>query len=317
MDRGGAHVVSPGMSIDQSVNASVAGYRCTAMETATVPPTLPWRGAGPERPAGIAVPPQRLPLFRAGRMLKRWRYVGLYGPEAMLCVGSAHVGPTWQVWWAVWDRAERRLRERTRTLVARGRVAVEDPGRLHLRDGDVSIDLALEESGGVETVTPAGRAWIWTRKQGHVPARGTVTLGDRVLAVDGRAFVDESAGYHDRVTSWRWSAGTGVAAGGEPVAWNLAEGIHDSPQASERTIWVDGEPREVGPVRFASDLGAVAFDGGEELRCEVEATRQRDDNLLVFRSRYAQPFGTFSGTLPGGIELAEGYGVMESHDVRW
>jgi hypothetical protein len=35
------------------------------------------------------------------------------------------------------------------------------------------------------------------------------------------------------------------------------------------------------------------------------------------RSDYRQPFGTFAGTLPGGIELAEGYGVMEEHDVRW
>jgi hypothetical protein len=37
----------------------------------------------------------------------------------------------------------------------------------------------------------------------------------------------------------------------------------------------------------------------------------------VFRSRYRQHFGTFSGVLPDGIELAEGYGVMERHEVRW
>lgn len=286
------------------------------METATVP-RLPWRGVAAERPDGVTVPPARLALFRAGRMLKRWRYVGLYGPETMLCVGSAHVGPTWQVWWAVWDRGERRLHERTRMLTGRGRVEVEEAGRVRVRDGGVAIDLELDEGPGVETLSPAGRAWIWTRKQGHVPARGTVVLDGRHLQLDGRAFVDESAGYHDRTTSWRWSAGTGVATGGEQVAWNLAEGIHDSPRDSERTVWLDGEPREVGPVRFAADLGSVAFHGGGRLDCAAEATRVRDDNLLVFRSRYAQPFGTFSGVLPGGIELAEGYGVMESHDVRW
>ena len=286
------------------------------METATAP-ALPWRGGAARRPPQVAVPPQPMPLVRAGRMRKRWRYVGLYGPEVMLCAGSARIGPTRQVWWAVWDRAERRLRERTRMLAGRGRVEVEEPGRLRVRDGDVEIDLRLEEGEGVETATPAGRAWIWTRKQGDVPARGAVRAGGRTIEVDGPAFVDESAGYHDRVTSWRWSAGTGVAASGEAVAWNLAEGIHDSPRASERTIWVAGEPREVGPVRFAPDLGGLAFAEGGELRCEAEATRERDDNLLVFRSRYSQPFGTFSGVLPGGIELAEGYGVMERHDVRW
>ena len=35
------------------------------------------------------------------------------------------------------------------------------------------------------------------------------------------------------------------------------------------------------------------------------------------RSRYRQPFGTFEGELPGGFRLAEGYGVMEEHDVLW
>jgi hypothetical protein len=35
------------------------------------------------------------------------------------------------------------------------------------------------------------------------------------------------------------------------------------------------------------------------------------------RSSYRQPFGTFTGRLPGGIELDDGFGVMEQHDVRW
>jgi len=277
----------------------------------------PYRGDGSERPAGVVVPPARMPLFRAGRMLKRWRYVGLYGPEIMLCAGSAHVGPTWQVWWALWDRQARHLDEQTRQLVGRRHVQVERAGRLHVADGDVSIDLALDEGPGVETVTPAGRAYIWTRKQGGIPARGRVRAGAREWEVDGPAFVDESAGYHDRATSWRWSAGVGTAADGRSLAWNFAEGIHDSPRNSERTVWVDGEPSEPGPVRFAADLSGIALAEGGELRCAAEATRRRDDNLLVFRSRYEQPFGTFSGALPGGLELAEGYGVMERHDVRW
>jgi hypothetical protein len=35
------------------------------------------------------------------------------------------------------------------------------------------------------------------------------------------------------------------------------------------------------------------------------------------RSDYRQPFGSFRGVLPGGVELEQGYGVMEWHDVRW
>jgi hypothetical protein len=45
--------------------------------------------------------------------------------------------------------------------------------------------------------------------------------------------------------------------------------------------------------------------------------RARRDNLLLVRSDYRQPFGTFSGALPPGLELASGFGVMEWHDARW
>jgi hypothetical protein len=38
---------------------------------------------------------------------------------------------------------------------------------------------------------------------------------------------------------------------------------------------------------------------------------------LVIRSAYRQPFGTFTGTLPGGLGVDCGYGVMEDHRAVW
>ena len=38
--------------------------------------------------------------------------------------------------------------------------------------------------------------------------------------------------------------------------------------------------------------------------------------MFLVKSKYRQPFGTFSGSLEG-IELAEGIGVMESHEATW
>ncbi len=61
----------------------------------------------------------------------------------------------------------------------------------------------------------------------------------------------------------------------------------------------------------------MRFRDGTALAFTSEAVRERREELLVFASRYRQPFGTFAGTLPGGLVLAEGIGVMESHDVRW
>jgi hypothetical protein len=104
----------------------------------------------------------------------------------------------------------------------------------------------------------------------------------------------------------------GEDASGRSLAWNLVSGVNDSRSGSERTVWVDGDPREVPPCRFAADLSSV-----DDLLFTAEAVRERDENLLLVRSRYRQPFGTFSGQLPGGIEVAQGYGVMEEHDVWW
>jgi hypothetical protein len=77
-------------------------------------------------------------------------------------------------------------------------------------------------------------------------------------------------------------------------------------------VWVDGVAAETAPARFDADLTGIGA-----LRFSAEATREQRQNLLLVRSRYRQPFGTFSGELPGGIELADGYGVMEDHDVWW
>ncbi len=57
--------------------------------------------------------------------------------------------------------------------------------------------------------------------------------------------------------------------------------------------------------------------GGETLRFVEEAARERHENRLVVSSTYRQPFGTLTGTLPGGRTLAHGLGVMERHGARW
>jgi hypothetical protein len=254
---------------------------------------LPIRGEG-VRGAGLAVPPARMPLMRRGRPLKRWRYVAVYGPDLMLCCGDARIAGVPQRWWAV-ALPDGRLFE----------------GQRASRD---VIDLAFDDAAaGVEVLSPHGRSYIWTSKKAGIQVRGSVRVGGSELSVDGPlGFIDESAGYHARHTTWRWSAGIGRLRDGRAVAWNLVDGVHDAPVASERTVWVEGEPHEVEPVEFADDLSAV---GG--LRFSEWSAREDHTNRLLMRSDYRQPFGSFAGALPGGLELESGYGVMEWHDVRW
>ncbi len=272
------------------------------------------RGEG-VRALGLALPPQRMPRLRGMRPLKRWRYVGYYAPDLMLCVADARIGPVPQRWWAI-AYPDGTLRERNG--IRRGGVDLAG-SRVRVRAADVQLDLILEEPGGIEIVSPAGRDgnYTWTRKQAGVPARGALVVDGRRTEIDGVVFIDDSAGYHPRHTAWKWSAGTGITKDGAAVSWNLVTGVHDAEGASERTLWVDGELREVGPVAFAPDLSSVTFHEGGGLEFGEWSAREEHVNLLLMRSDYRQPFGTFAGTLPGGIELAQGYGVMEEHDVRW
>jgi hypothetical protein len=298
-----------------------------------MPPVLPsnaplpaYRGPfGVIRPATfdrVPLPPVRMPSRRGTRPLKRWRYVGVYGPGLMLCVGSARVGPGRQSFWAVWDRATRRLHERTRRLGGGVRLGLDRPGRVLVVDPGIEIDLTLEEVDGVETICPNGEAYAWTRKQGGVRAHGTVSIDGVLRELDACAVIDDSAGYHARRTAWSWCAGVGRADDGRAVAWNLVTGINDPPRESERTVWIGGVPVEVGPAaRFTDDLAAVSTADGVDLAFTAEAVRERRENLLLVRSEYRQPFGTFAGVVPGPrgerLQLAEGWGVMERHTAIW
>jgi uncharacterized protein DUF2804 len=246
------------------------------------------------------------------RILKRWRYVGVWGPDLMLCAGIARVGGVPQSFWAVWDRERRVLHERTRTRLGSVGIAEHVAG---IRDERVQASLAIDAAGppiAVESLHGGRR--IFTRKT-PVTGTGYVVIDGRRIGVQGApGLIDDSCGHHARETAWEWCAGAGRAVDGRAVTWNLVAGIHDAPQGSERAVWFDGVPRETGPVAFSPGLDAVG-----DLRFAAEAERSRHDRVLfgLIESEYRQPFGTFSGTLPGGVALAEGFGVMERHRARW
>jgi hypothetical protein len=283
-----------------------------------------------------------VPLRRGGTWRKQWRYLGAFCEELFLCAARVQVGPLGQTFWAVWDREERRLHERTRLtppVIARGEVwteltddeeagridwAPEEGGTLVRIEAAAKNDLAepvrafLHASDGpwAQAVCPTGEGdgYVWTRKR-PVAVVCDVRIGERRIRCEARGVEDESCGYHPHHTVWNWSAGVGRATDGREVAWNLVEGVNDPERGSERAIWVAGEPREPGPSRF-EDLDAIVCDGAR-LEFTAEAERAREEKRFGVSSSYRQPFGTFSGSLPGGIELAEGLGVMEHHDARW
>src|SRR5688572_24314508 len=97
---------------------------------------LPARGPA-VRALGLPLPPARMPRWQARRPLKRWRYVGVFGPELQLCAGDAQIGPVPVRWWAV--------AEPGRPLEEGRRGVTLAPGSLRVEDGAVRIAIELDE----------------------------------------------------------------------------------------------------------------------------------------------------------------------------
>jgi hypothetical protein len=259
-----------------------------------------------------------MPLLNGRRFRKRWRWVGAFADNLMVFAAVVQVGPASMTFWGVWDRERRRLWERTRRGLPGRRRDVEMRGRsVHVRAGNIEFDLEFGEGTPVECMCPNGEGgYTWTRKAAGMPVRGEVRIGRRTNNLDGLGVEDESAGYHPRYTSWKWSAGVGAARDGRSFAWNLVSGINDPPSSSERTIWVAGEPTEPGPVRFQG-LDSIHFEDESRLNFTAETQRSHHEGIpLLARSDYEAPLGTFSGRLMG-LSVESGLGVMEAHDAVW
>jgi hypothetical protein len=260
------------------------------------------------------------------RLRKRWCYVAAFSDELMVCAARVQVGPMGQTFWALLERSSGEFHERTRMRVpgTRGEVMADPPAdaskgfRVTIESSAVSG--VLEVGGGtpweVACPTNEGRE-VWTRKRVGVPIAGRLSVnGGRSFQLDALGVLDETDGYHPRHTVWNWSAGVGHASDGRVVGWNLVEGVNDPETGSERAIWIDGVPAEAPSSTF-DGLDGIEFADGSRLDFTAEGERRRQENRLIVRYSYCQPFGSFSGTLPGGIELDSGLGVMEHHDAVW
>ncbi|MFM9140942.1 MAG: DUF2804 domain-containing protein [Solirubrobacterales bacterium] len=279
----------------------------------------PQRSAGSPLRSELPRPPGPMPLVRDRRPLKAWTYAGLFSEELMLCAASVRIGPLPQCFWAVLERGTGHLADGT----SFGGRAVSFTGSqggargLGISAGEVNAALRLEPCGeAVEVLSPHGRSYIWTLKL-PVRAGGNVTVEGRHHRLEARGLMDISAGYHARSTAWKWTCGVGEDRAGNEIAWNVVAGMHDDSRGSERTLWTGELATELPGALFDEGLTEVSFPGDPAfLRFSAEAERARRDDFGLLMSDYRQPFGSFSGSLPGA-ELAWGLGVMERHEARW
>ena len=75
-----------------------------------------------------------------------------------------------------------------------------------------------------------------------------------------------------------------------------------------------------GLAEIAAGSIAMGLGGYLAARSDAEhyaSERRREERRLVVSYAYRQPFGSFTGTLAGGLELERGLGVIEHHDAHW
>lgn len=279
------------------------------------------------------------PLATRLRSAKSWLYLAIATDEAWLSLAILKTGYAANVLGYAFDRKERRmLFEKTVVapaplarvtsaahasgVVASFRDLVIDRSGPDLtvrgKYGPLECDFTLDESvappGIVAVADLGGGLANATEKRALCPARGRFSIDGRVFSADdGVAGWDYTNGLLPRHTTWRWAYGLG-----KDLGFNLVQGFVG---AAECALFADGEVHPLAEATFTFDRDRPSepwrIEGeGIDLRFEVGAVHAQNTNLVVVRSRFLQPVGTFFGTLAG--RTIDGTpGVVEDQDVLW
>jgi hypothetical protein len=283
---------------------------------------------------------------------RRWCYAAAGDEEASAGAAVVLLGPlaVTFAWAQLAGRTvtwEQRVPLRRGAWVARtpggGAGAVSGAGRVVIGgDGSLELDVPVEE--GTErlrvvvevtadvtpvvlvTETPSG-GWNSTQKAAGTAVRGRIAVGElgHDLAATAGGWRDWTSGRQDRTTVWRWAAGSGTSAEGHRVGINLSSGMNARVEG-EDVVWWDGEPmalpaHTLRPVSESDPEAGWELAGpGWALSFEAAGVRAKHERLPLITSRYVQPIGRFTGTLPapdGEVRAVSLTGVTEDHLAIW
>jgi len=140
-----------------------------------------------------------------------------------------------------------------------------------------------------------------------MPMKGELVVGDRLIEFaerDSFGIIDAHKGFYPYVLRYDWV--TGARAGGKrgPVGFNLTDNqVLDRDLYNENCLWADGALHLLPPVRFERP-GGVKGDwlirdehGMVDIVFRPEMENVINMNLLLVRTDYHGPFGSFSGTI--------------------
>lgn len=287
---------------------------------------------------------------------KRWTYVAIADDRVFAGMAVVSLSYAATAIAFVLDRATGELLVDRSALGPAAAVTFEDRGdgqrsarfelgrtRLSLSDDEVLVD--LDAGGGdpsthimarasgaaatpISAVVPIEGGYANATEKRIVPVTGEiVSAGRRFLLGAERpaiAAYDHTAGFLARHTAWRWALGAGYDESGERVAFNLVEGFVGEPECGG---WVGDRLVALGEGRFQFDLArptepwrVTTTCGAVDLLFTPAAIHAEDKDMLVVRSKFVQPIGSFAGTLrlDGVVRKVSGLpGVTEHQDVLW
>jgi hypothetical protein len=270
---------------------------------------------------------------------KSWLWLGATTPEMWLSLAILRTGYAANILGYVFDRkAGRMIFEKTvvaPTPLASVTTDVHAPGLLARYTaltiersgpdltvrglyGKLACDFTLDEStappGIVAAADLGGGRKNATEKRALMKLRGTIDVEGRRFDLEGgTGGWDYTNGLLPRHTKWRWAFGLG-----RDVAFNLVEGFVGE---AECALFTPDDVQPLAEARFSFDSDRpsepwILKGEGNDLRFEVGAVHAQNTNLVVVRSRFLQPVGTFYGTI-GGRNVDGTPGVVEDQDVVW
>ena len=142
-----------------------------------------------------------------------------------------------------------------------------------------------------------------------------VVAAEGKLRIDGQehafpkdqsyGLIDIHKGFYPFVMKWHWATGARFDDDGGLIGFNLTNNqVVDQRRYNENCLWMNGKRNLLPPVRFSFDRGdpraawRVRDDGGRvDLQFQPAIERNVDLNLLLLRSRYRGPYGSFSGNI--------------------
>lgn len=301
-----------------------------------------------------------LPAFDLGKLglrdriirKKRWVYVAIAAPDVWLSVAIVRTGYAATAFVFVYDlQGKRMLVDRTvlgpaplakvaADMHVAGEVASFAKGKSRLtmirkgttlditvRLGDLEVDAVIDETSGPPALSAIARLGDGlvngTEKRALLTVRGKARSGSREITLDGgTAGYDYTHGLLPRHTKWRWAYGLGRSDAGEPFGFNLVQGFVGS---AECAAFTGGEVLPIGEPRFDFDLDEPLrpwklTGPGIDLSFEPGGMHADNTNLVLIRSRFVQPVGTFTGSIRAGgrdVRLTNVPGVVEDQDVLW